>query len=242
MVSARDDGPDEDPYTLCMRTTPQGQTNSIVDEIAEILRERIVEGRLAQQEQLTQRRVAEDLNVTRATAGEALRMLRREGLVDGGAGQMRVAAADSSVLVSAFAVREAVDGLAAGLAARHSGAGAKRRCLAALDDLRAAAIAGDRLQCMRADIAFHESLVDGSGNPVLRSHWLLVRFTTRTAMLLTPAQPQGAIAEHEAILTAVSAGEPEQAERAARAHVRATVDALSQLSPVDERGRQARSP
>jgi DNA-binding FadR family transcriptional regulator len=39
-----------------------------------------------------------------------------------------------------------------------------------------------------------------------------------------------AVAEHEAILAAVSSGEPEQAERAARAHVTATIEALEQIA------------
>jgi len=218
-----------------MRTTPHWQTSSMVDEIAEILRERIVEGRLASQEPLTQRRVAEDLNVSRAVAGEALRMLHREGLVDSTAGTMRVAAADGAALLPAYAVREVLDGSAARLAARHAGPGTHRRCQEALDDHRAAIDSGDRLRSMRADISFHANLVDGCGNPVLRKHWLHVRFTTRSAMLLTPAQLQGSIEEHEAILIAVSRGEPEQAERAARAHVRATIDALAQPSPTRDR-------
>jgi DNA-binding GntR family transcriptional regulator len=225
-----------------MRTTSDWQTGSIVDEIAEILRERIVEGRLVAQEQLTQRRVAEDLNVTRVVAGEALRMLHREGLLDGTAGAMRVAAADGAVLLSAYAVREVLDGSAARLAAGHAGPGTHRRCQAALDDHRAAIDARDRLRSMRADISFHASLVNGSGNPVLRRHWLLVRFTTRSAMLLTPALLRGSIEEHAAILIAVRGGEPEQAEQTARAHVRATVDALAQSSPTHDQGRQARSP
>jgi DNA-binding GntR family transcriptional regulator len=225
-----------------MSITEQWETGSLADEIAEILRERIVEGRLAPQQSLTQRRLAEDLNVTRAVAGEALRMLHREGLVDSTTAGMRVAAADGAVLLSAYAVREVVDGLAARLAARHAGAGTERRCQAALAEHRAAINSGDRLRYMRADISFHASLVEGSGNPVLRSHWWLLRFTTRSAMLLTPAQLQRAIEEHEAILTAVRRGEPEQAERAARTHVRATIDALAQISPVHDSARQARSP
>jgi DNA-binding GntR family transcriptional regulator len=214
----------------------------MVDEIAEILRERIVEGRLAALEPLTQRRVAEDLNVTRAVAGEALRMLHREGLIDGTAGATRVAAADGASLLSACAVREVLDGAAAGLAARHAGSGTHRRCREALDDHRAAIEAGDRLRSMRADISFHASLVDGSANSVLRRHWLLVRFTTRSAMLLTSAQLNGSIQEHEAILTVVGRGEPGPAERAARAHVRATMDALEQLSAPSKRTQLARSP
>jgi DNA-binding GntR family transcriptional regulator len=238
----RDENPEEDPYNLTMPTTADWQTGSMVDEIAEILRERIVEGRLAPQEQLTQRRLAEDLSVSRAVAGQALRMLHREGLLDSTAGTMRVAAADSAALSSAYAVREAIDGAAARLAARHHGPGTHRRCQEALDGHRAAIDSGDRLRSMRADISFHAGLVDGSGNPVLRSHWLLVRFTTGSAMLLTPAQLSRSIEEHEAILDAVSRGEAEQAERAARAHVRATIDALEQISPLHDSAREARSP
>jgi DNA-binding GntR family transcriptional regulator len=212
-----------------MGTASHWQTGSMVDETAEILRERIVEGRLASQEPLTQRRVAEDLSVSRAVAGEALRMLHREGLIDSAAGAMRVAAADGAPLLSAYVVREVLDGSAARLAACHAGPGTHRRCQEALDGHRAAIHSGDRLRSMRADISFHGSLVDGSGNPVLRSHWLLVRFTTRSAVLLTPAQLSGSIEEHEAILDAVSRGEAEEAERAARAHVRTTIDALLQV-------------
>jgi DNA-binding GntR family transcriptional regulator len=214
-----------------MSGTPSQQTGSTVDEIAEILRERIIEGRLAPQVPLTQRWLAEDLNVTRAAVGEALRMLLREGLVDSATGSVRVAAADSATLRSALAVREVVDGLAARLAARYGGPGTERRCWAAIDDLRSASGTADRLQSMRADISFHEALVDGSGNPALRRHWLLVRFTTRTAMLPPPAQPQDAVTEHIGILSAVKAREPEQAEGRARAHVRASLTAPHPTSP-----------
>jgi DNA-binding GntR family transcriptional regulator len=225
-----------------MSTTAQWPTGSIADEIAEILRERIVEGRLAPADLLTQRQIAEDLNVTRAVAGEALRMLHREGLVDGTAGAIRVAAADGAALFSAYAVREVLDGLAARLSARHAGPGTGRRCQAALTAQRTAISSGDRLRYMRADSSFHASLVEGSGNPVLRRHWLLVRFTTRSAMLLTPVQLHGASGEHEAILAAVGRREPEQAERAARAHVRVTIDALAQISLRSGRSQLARSP
>jgi DNA-binding GntR family transcriptional regulator len=155
---------------------------------------------------------------------------------------MRVAAADGAVLLSACAVREVLDGLAARLAAHHAGPGTQRRCQEALDDHRTTIDAADRLRSMRADISFHANLIDGSGNPVLHRHWLPVRFTTRSAMLLTPAQLVHGIAEHEAILTAVMREESEQAERAARAHLRATIDALEQISPSEDRTRRGRSP
>jgi DNA-binding GntR family transcriptional regulator len=242
MVNAGDETAKGDPYTLCMDIAPQWQIGSMADETAEILRERIVEGRLAPQERLTQRRLADDLNVTRAVAGEALRMLHREGLLDNTAGVMRVAQADGAKLLAAYAVREMIDGVAARLAAQNAGPGTERRCQEALNDHRKAIDAGDRLRCMRADISFHAGLVEGSGNSVLRSHWLLLRFTTRSAMLLTAAQLRDSYEEHAAILTAVRRSEPEDAELTARAHVRATSAALTQLPGPHELARKARAP
>ena len=116
-----------------MTSTSRSTTAQLVDETVEILRERIVEGRLAGETPLTQRRLAADLNVARAVIGEALRMLYREGLVDTGGRSttMRVAPAVSSSLLSAYAVREVLDGLAARLAASYAGPGIQRRCRAA---------------------------------------------------------------------------------------------------------------
>jgi DNA-binding GntR family transcriptional regulator len=227
-----------------MTFTSQWPTDPLVDEIAEILRERIIEGRLAPETPLTQGRIAEDLHTTRAVVGEALRMLDREGLVDRAQapGAMRVAAIESSVLLSAYVVREVLDGLAARLAARHGGPGIERRCRAALDDQRAAVNADDRLRYMRADISFHATFIDGSGNQVLRRQWSPIRFTARSAMLLALARLRQAVQEHEAILGAVSRGEPTQAERVARAHVRATIDALHEISVSDDRKRLPRPP
>jgi DNA-binding GntR family transcriptional regulator len=237
-----DDSPQDDPYTLGMGSAPQWQTGWMVDETAEILRERIVEGRLAPHERLTQARLADDLNVTRATAGEALRMLHREGLLESTGRTMRVAEVVGTKLLSAYAVRDILDGLAARLAAQNAGSGTERRCQVALDDHRAAIDADDRLRCMRADISFHASLVEGSGNSVLPGHWLSVRFTARSAMLLTEAQLQGSGEEHAAILIAVRQGDPDHAELTARAHVRATSAALRQISAQRQLTRLDRGP
>jgi DNA-binding GntR family transcriptional regulator/DNA-binding CsgD family transcriptional regulator len=203
----------------------------LVDEIADLLRERIIEGRYAADTPLSQRGLAEELSVARGVVGEALRMLRRQGLVDTrlGAG-VRVAVDDRSVFLSAYAVREVIDGLAARLAAGHPGPGIKGRCAAALEEQRVAVGSEDRLRYMRANVAFHATMIDGSGSPVLRGHTWLVRSTSRSAAVLRLERMRQSVQEHEAILAAVTGSEPEQAERAARAHVSATIEALRQMS------------
>jgi DNA-binding GntR family transcriptional regulator len=214
-----------------MSIASEWPSGPLVDEIAGVLRERIIEGRYQAEAPLSQRGLGKELSVARGVVGEALHVLRREGLVDiAQAGAItRVAAPDRWVFLSACAVREVIDGLAARLAARHGGPAIHARCEAALTEQRMAASSGDRLRYMRANVAFHAALIDRSDNPLLRHHMWLVRATSRSAAVLEIERMRQEIQEHEVILAAVSRGEPEQAERAARAHVRATIEALEQI-------------
>jgi DNA-binding GntR family transcriptional regulator len=89
---------------------------------------------------------------------------------------------------------------------------------------------------MRANVSFHATMIDGSGNPLLRKQMWLVRSTARSAMRLGLERVGQAIGEHEAILAAVCRGDDERAERAARAHVRTTIEALERLSDSSRDG------
>jgi DNA-binding GntR family transcriptional regulator len=164
--------------------------------------------------------------------GEALRTLRREGLVDfGRAGaRTRVAAPDRCVFLSAYEPREVVDGLAARLATGRVGPPIEKRCGAVLEEQRAAVRSEDRLRYMRANVSFHATIIDGSGNPLLRKYLWLVRSTSRSAVLLGFDRMSEAVEEHERILAAVCRDDPESAEQVARAHVRATIEALERVS------------
>jgi DNA-binding GntR family transcriptional regulator len=208
------------------------ECGSLVDEIADVLRERIVEGCYASQARLSQRGLAEELSVARGVVGEALRVLRREGLVDiaGAGASTRVAATERAAFLAAYAVREVIDGLAARLAAGHAAPAIQERCRAALEEQHAAVSSEDRLRYMRANVSFHATVIDGSGNPLLRSHIWLVRSTSRSAMMLGRTRMRHAVEEHDAILTAIARGERDPAEQAARAHVCATIEALEQIS------------
>ena len=205
---------------------------SLVDEIADVLRERIIEGRYAARAPLSQRGLAEELSVGRGVVGEALRALGREGLVDLGRASAgtRVAAPNRPVFLSAYELREVIDGLAARLVAGHVSSAIEGRCRAALEEQHAAVSSEDRLGYMRANVAFHAAVIDGSGNPLLRKDLWLVRSTSRSATLLGVERMRQTIDEHTEILAAVCRGELERAERAARAHVRATIETLEQMS------------
>jgi DNA-binding GntR family transcriptional regulator len=170
MVTVRDARPVALPYNVDMSVASEWPNGSLVDEIADVLRERIIEGRYQPEEVLSHRALATELSVTRGVVSEAMRMLRREGLVDAGrpGARTRVAPADRPTFLSAYEVRVVIDGLAARLAAARAGPTIESRCRAALEAQRLAVRSGDRLAYMRENVSFHSAMIDRSGNPVLR--------------------------------------------------------------------------
>ena len=197
----------------------------LVDRVVELLRDRIVAGHYAPGEALPRRGLAEELNLGATVVGEALRILRREGLVSRSRrGAIRVVSHDHSLLLDALEVQYLIDGLAARLAAGH-GASPGLALDKALAEQGVAIASGNTRRFCWADIAFHAALLDCSGNVLLRPCVSLVRWTSRTASW-DCRQMRVALSEHEAILTAVRAGDGDQAERAAHAHIRGRIDGV----------------
>jgi DNA-binding GntR family transcriptional regulator len=204
----------------------------LVDEIVELVRERILQGRYSPGAPLSRRRLAEDLGVSPTLVGESLRTLQREGLVTvapPGRGA-RVAAGERSTLLAAFALREVVDGLAARLAAHYGAESLEQTLCEALGDQRAAIAEGDVRRYVRANIAFHAGMIEAARNPLLLGQLSLLRATAHGAAQLSAERRCLAIAEHEAILETVRARTPEDAETVARAHVRASIAALEEAA------------
>jgi|TARA_Y100000114_G_scaffold154438_1_gene176472 DNA-binding GntR family transcriptional regulator len=83
---------------------------TVVDDLVENLRERIVTGALAPGVRLSQQQLAEDLQVSRTPLREALQRLATEGLVIGQANRgMVVAPAPLSDVEDAYALRLLVE-------------------------------------------------------------------------------------------------------------------------------------
>jgi DNA-binding GntR family transcriptional regulator len=196
----------------------------LVDRVAALLRDRIIEGVYAPGEPLPRRRLAEELNVGATVVGEALRILDREGLVCPGAnGKLGVACPDRSLLMDAHELRLVIDGLGARLAAQR-GRPVERALRDAIEEQRQALEMGDPRRFVRGDIAFHAALLHGSGNLLLPSHIALVRWTCRNDTV-DDRWMREVLAEHETVLAAVLNQEPDEAERAAKAHIQARAHA-----------------
>jgi DNA-binding GntR family transcriptional regulator len=204
----------------------------LVDEVAEVLRERIYAGHYAAGAPLRQEHLAAELQVSRTPLREALRLLEREGLVRSEPGRgVRVISIDLASLLDAYAAREMLDGLAARLAAGRAGEADIADLRANIAGQRAALEASDSAAYTEANVAFHSAILDVAGNDFIAGQVTLIPITAQVftpAVQLTADRAWEAVSEHERIADAIASGDADAAEREARSHIRRTIDLLRQ--------------
>lgn len=202
----------------------------LVDEISDLLRERILGGHYEPGAPLRQEQLAAELDVSRTPLRESFRILEREGLISVTGGRARVVAGDRNRLLDAYAVREALDGLGARLAAARgddpelarrleTAIAAQRR---SLDPWRPERYTGE-------NVAFHRAIYERAGNEFLLAQLPIVAMTSQVFMpveLLRHERATQAVDEHVAIAEAIRDGAAEVAEEVARRHIRATIESL----------------
>lgn len=205
----------------------------LVDEVAEVLRERIYAGAYEPGAALRQEQLAADLRISRTPLREALRVLEREGLLTSEPGRgVRVVSVSPETLFDAYVVREVLDGLAARLAAERAGAedvAQLRTLLARQREALDGPHGFDAGSYTQANIAFHAAIVDLAGNDFIAGQLPLLPLTAQVfapKKLVEEDRARGAVAEHELILAAIESGDGAGAEEHARQHIRVTIERL----------------
>jgi DNA-binding GntR family transcriptional regulator len=201
------------------------QRSTTTDDVVRVLRDHIVSGQLAPGTQLREVALAAELGVSRPTLREALRSLQRDGLVRHRANRgVFVASLDTAEVEDLYRVRLVLETAAARRCAEASDA-----ALAALQaafDAMVASLDGDDLQeIVDRDLRFHQAIVGLLESPRLDSAFHAACDGLRFCLSLVPSHwPEvmgtaGARVEHEAILTALQAGDAAEAERQVAAHI-----------------------
>jgi DNA-binding GntR family transcriptional regulator len=196
--------------------------NALVDAICE--------GKLKAGERIWQLKLAQQFGVSRQPIQQALMLLKKEGFVDSSGSQgLIVTPLDSSFVENIYQIRYAIDGLACRETAVRFNANFEKRGRSLLRAGHEAVASGSVARLIAADMNFHRFLYEASGNPliseVMQLHWQHIRRIMGRALQDTTGQSI-IWDEHEAILTATLSGDPDRAERAARAHTEHTAQRL----------------
>jgi DNA-binding GntR family transcriptional regulator len=194
------------------------------------LRAAIVSGRLQPNERLVEAELTRSLGVGRSAVRTALARLEHEGLVaherHRGA---RVRLVDEREAVEILETRAVLEGLAARQAAVHASESDLEVLRLILAEMRRRLDAGDLIGASDQNAQLHQRLLgiarhSTSSRLISSLKFQLVRFQYRTILL--PGRSERSFAEHQAIVEAIAAGDPDAAEAAMRTHLSHVAEAL----------------
>jgi DNA-binding GntR family transcriptional regulator len=209
--------------------------SGFVDRAYRIIRQRILDNVYPAGYRALEREFAEELKLSRTPVREALLKLQSEGLLEliprHGARVLPVSAEDMREI---YAVLTALESMAAEIVTRRKPTAAALRPLSEASRDMTAALKHDDLDAWaRADEHFHRQLLELAGNAVLiqtvQQLWDRAHRARMVTLRLRP-RPVHSTREHNAIVEAIKAGDPEATVRLYRAHrQRASVELLAIL-------------
>ncbi|WP_165818187.1 GntR family transcriptional regulator [Frankia canadensis] len=192
------------------------------------LREAILAGELPPGSHLSVPELARRLGVSRTPVRDAVYALERAGLAEIRARHGAVVFGGShDDLRHLFELREALDGMAARLGAARMTPPERDALREVLDQHTEAIRHADPDLHVAFDAEFHRLIRDGARNPRLADDLARLQdqivLVMRAVSLAPGAMGHGVLHDHAAVLAAITRAEPETAERAMRAHIRAVL-------------------
>lgn len=193
-------------------------------QVLDGLRQAIISGGLEPGRRLTERELTEMMGVSRTVVREALRQLESEGLVaiipNKGPVVRELSVTEARDL---YAIRAALEGLAARLFVERADDAAVKRLAQALEVVVAAYEGGDAQQVLETKNRFYDALFGGAGNDTLSGMLAMLhaRIWRWRALGLTHPQRSSdrsreSIRNLKAVLAAIRKREPDAAERLTR--------------------------
>jgi DNA-binding GntR family transcriptional regulator len=195
------------------------------------LRRAILSGRLAPGAHVTVRPLCEEFGLSATPVKAALTALEREGfLVLHPHRGFFVPEVDREDVQELYELREVLDGIAARRAAALPNREALAGRLAELLAAQTTEVAAHNLSGYGdLDVLFHQEILEAAGNGRLQhvaENMIGQLRLARATSARVPGRPNAALTEHGEIISAIAAGQPQQAERLARRHVRKSANAL----------------
>ncbi len=205
-----------------IRSISRGRGLALSEAVFRSLCDALQAGTYRAGDRLREEEVAQRLKVSRTPVREAFGRLAARGFVEPAGGRgLIVRGLDIGEVLELYAMREILEGAAARLAAEH----ASQPEIDALRDLDEAFEAhdDDAGEMARLNRAFHEAIFRAARNRYLDNalkelqDWISLLGATTFSIA---GRPSSSRKEHQAIINAIAAHDPDKAEKLARAHIR----------------------
>lgn len=197
------------------------------------LRAAILAGEFVAGQRLVEVDLCERFGCSRFAVRAAIPVLASEGLVDvqrhRGA---RVRAIPLAEAIEITEVRRLLEGLVAARAAQHVTAPQAAELQQVISEMREAVGSAELMRYSDANARLHELIRRIGGHEtataiIERLHAQLVRHQFRLALM--PGRPAVSLAQHERIVDAIVAGNPDEAEAAMLDHITSVIESLTSL-------------
>jgi DNA-binding GntR family transcriptional regulator len=214
---------------------PASRTEHVLEEI----RRAILTRRLLPGQPLVEMELANQLGVSKTPVREALKILSGSGLVTFSPYKgASVRVVDRELALAVYDVRLLLEPEAVGRAVRAGDATGLSSAATALESAATAMGAGDHAELSLCNRSFHQAMYAGCGNPLLIS--VLDDLRDRAALISVvgwEASPSWGTEwqEHQAILAAATAGQPDLVTELTRQHIQSFLNRIvaSMQSTVD---------
>lgn len=193
------------------------------------IRDDIILGRLAPNQLITETEVSESLQVSRTPIRQALHRLSAEGLVVSHRRRWMVYRHTAAEIKEIYEVRAALESYAARLAAERA-SDAMLAQLATMVHKRPLSLTRGDEKMVETNDMFHRKIIELSGNKRLQEQLEMSRryyFNRQVALVYKTADIRRSQAEHVAILEALQARDPDEAERLVRLHIEQAYDIIA---------------
>jgi DNA-binding GntR family transcriptional regulator len=207
--------------------------STTAQQVAEGLSERILAGAFAPGDRLRESAIAAELGVARNTIREAVRILELSGLVRYEVNRGAVVISPTQDSVEAlYAARERLETAAVARTPRPDQLKAITAAFAALVE---AANTHDARRIADRDLAFHAAIVALLDSSRLDEFYAELSQELRFYLMVLSVQdrefehPGVVLAEHEAILSAIRAGDRDRAIAEVRAHIETNAQRLKEI-------------
>ena len=171
-------------------------------------------------DRLVESELADRFGVSRTPIREALQRLETQSLLERDGRSLIVASLDHNQMAELYIVRRELEGLAASLAAKHATPEEVQLLRSMVEADRA--LMDDPVALSRANRRFHQQIHLASHNLFLVQQLDLVHRTMAlmaTTSLAAEGRSQIAMEEHDAIVSAIEAGDEAAAGAALREHI-----------------------
>jgi GntR family transcriptional regulator of gluconate operon len=206
---------------------------SLAENAADRIREQVLVGGYSPGQHLVEAKIAEELQISRGPVREAFKVLRAEGLLteEPRRGTFVVSITPQDVR-DIYGLRAAVEGAAARRLCHDSGPEVLARLEEAAEAIDLAATTGDLPAVAGADLAFHETLCELSGNARLletfRRYVPMIRGLLRLDERMLPSIEQVAD-QHRPMVAAIRRGDEAEAVRLVTEHCEEAGELLAVL-------------